>query len=313
MSASRPANHRHLHYFWTVVREGTVTAAADVLHVSQSAVSAQIRKLERSLGCDLFDRSGRRLSLTRAGKVVLEYADEIFRLDSEMRDTLRGGLKGRPLQFTVGLSATIPNLVAFHLLGPVFELPGPVRVVIREKRTDQLLAELATHGVDMVLADMPVPPNVSVKAFNHPLGASPVEILAPPLLAHRVRRGFPKSLDGEPFLLPTEGYTLRRSLEDWFAREGIRPANFAEIEDNDLINVFAEAGAAMFAAPTVILPDIQVRYAVEAVGRAEGLYERYYAITSHRRLHHPAVAAITENARTELAEIMEGPDTANLV
>ncbi|MFQ5537271.1 MAG: LysR family transcriptional regulator [Gemmatimonadota bacterium] len=308
MSRSRPVNYRHLYYFWMVVREGTVTAAADVLHVSQSAVSAQLRKLERSLGCDLFDRSGRRLSVTREGKVVYEYADEIFRLGSEMRDTLRGGLEGRPMQLTVGLSATIPNLVAFRLLEPAFELSDPVRVVVREQRTDQLLAELATHAVDMILADMPVPPNVSVKAFNHPLGASPVDILAPPLLAHRVREGFPGSLDGQPFLLPTEGYTLRRSLEDWFAREGVRPTIFAEIEDNDLINVFAEAGAAMFAAPTVIVPDIRVRYAVEVVGRARGIYERYYAITAHRRLRHPVAAAITENARAELAELMDAPE-----
>jgi LysR family transcriptional activator of nhaA len=312
VSGARPVNYRHLHYFWTVVREGTVTAAAESLHVSQSAVSVQLRKLERSLRCDLFDRSGRRLSLTREGKVVHEYAEEIFRLGSEMRDTLRGGLEGRPMQLNVGLSPTIPNLVALHLLGPAFELPDPVRVVVREQRTDQLLAELATHTVDMILADMPVPANVSVKAFNHPLGASPVEILAPPLLAHRIRGDFPRSIEGEPFLLPTEGYTLRRSLDDWFAREGVRPAIFAEIEDNDLINVFSEAGAAMFAAPTVIVPDIRVRYAVEVVGRAEGLYERYYAITSHRRLRHPAAAAITENARSELAELMEGPGKAPL-
>lgn len=298
-------NYRHLYYFWTVVREGTVTAAAETLHVSQSAVSVQLRKLERSLGCDLFDRSGRRLTLTGEGKVVHQYAEEIFRLGSELRDTLRGGLEGRPMHLTVGLSATIPNLVAFRLLGPAFDLADPVRLVVREQRTDQLLAELATHGVDMVLADMPVPANVSVKAFNHPLGASPVDILAPPLMAHRIRSDFPRSLDGAPFLLPTEGYTLRRSLEDWFAREGIRPAIFAEIEDNDLINVFAEAGAALFAAPTVIVPDIQVRYAVEVVGRARGLFERYYAITADRRLKHPAAAAITENARAELAELME--------
>ncbi len=296
----RPLNYRHLQYFWSVVREGGVTAAARAMHVSQSAVSSQIRKLEEALGHELFDRSGRSLVLTPEGRIVLEYADEIFRLGGELRDTVAGGLAGRPMRLTVGLSATIPNLVSFHLLEPAFELPDPVHLVVRESRTDELLAELATQSVDMVLADMPIPPNVSVRAFNHPLGSSPVDIFAPPLLAHRLRDGFPKSLDGEPFLLPSEGYTLRRSLEDWFVREGVTPRIFAEIEDNDLINVFAEAGAGLFAAPAVISGDIRVRYAVEVVGRAAGIAERYYAITADRRLKHPVVAAITEGARSEL-------------
>ncbi|MFO8175148.1 MAG: LysR family transcriptional regulator [Longimicrobiales bacterium] len=295
-------NYRHLRYFWSVVREGGVTAAARALNVSQSAVSAQIRKLEAALGHSLFDRSGRSLVLSAEGKVAYQYADEIFSLGRELQDTLVGGLKGRPLRVTVGLSATVPNLIAYHFLEPAFGLADPVSMVMREKSTDLLLADLATGSVDMVLSDMPVPPDVSVRAFNHPLGSSQVDILAPPLLAHRLREGFPASLNGEPFLLPTDGYTLRRSLQEWFLRQHIQPRVFAEIEDNDLINVFAEGGAGMFAAPRVITADIQVRYAVEVVGEAEGVLERFYAITAHRHLEHPVVAAITKAARIELAE-----------
>jgi len=299
----RPLNYRHLFYFWSIAREGGVSAAARKLHVSQSALSVQLKKLERSLGHDLFDRGGRSLSLTPEGALVLEYAEEIFRLGAELTDTLSGRWEGRPMRLTVGLSATIPNLVALHLLEPVFAMSDPVRLVVRENRTDRLLAELATQRVDMVLADMPIPINVNVRAFNHPLGASPVDILAPPELAHRLRACFPSSIDGESFLLPAQGYTLRRSLEEWFAREGVRPRIFAEIEDNDLINVMAEEGAGMMAAPAVISADMRVRYALEVVGRAEGLFERYYAITAHRRFQHPAAAAITEHARIELASM----------
>ncbi|HSR43452.1 MAG TPA: LysR family transcriptional regulator, partial [Longimicrobiales bacterium] len=293
-------NYRHLLYFQAVAHEGSVTAAAELLHVSQPSVSAQVRKLERALGYDLFDRSGRSMTLTHEGKVVLEYADEIFRLGRELQETIRGRLEGRPMRLVVGLAATIPNLVAFHLLDPAFGLDDPVRLVVRESRTDRLLADLATHDVDLVLADMPIPPSVSVQAFNHPLGSSPVDIFGPPLLCHRVRAGFPGSLDGQPFLLPAEGYALRRSLEDWFARHGIQPLIVAEVEDNDLIHVLAEAGAGMFAAPSIIHDDIRVRYAVERVGRAEGIEETFYAITADRRLKHPAVVAITEEARDEL-------------
>lgn len=296
-------NYHHLRYFWAVAREGGVTAAADALHVSQPAISAQIRKLETALGHELFDRSGRSLTLTPEGKIVFEYADEIFHLGEELLDTVKGRMEGRPMRLVVGVASTIPNLVSFHLLEPAFALDGPVRIVVRENRTDRLLAQLATHEVDLVLADMPIPPDVSVRGYAHALGSSPVDVLGPPLLAHRLREGFPGSLDGEGFLLPTEGYTLRRSLDDWFADSGIRPRVAAEIEDTDLLNVFAEAGAGLFAAPAVIADDIRIRYAVEVVGRAPGVREDFYAITPERKIEHPAIAAITEGAREELAAL----------
>jgi LysR family transcriptional activator of nhaA len=296
-----PLNYRHLEYFRAVAHEGGVRAAAAVLHVSQPSISAQIKKLEKALGYDLFDRSGRSLTLTPEGRVVLEYADEIFRLGRELEDTVRGRLEGRPLRLAVGLAGTIPNLVALHLLEPAFGLEDPVRLILREKPTDRLLADLATQDLDLVLADLPIPPQVSVRAFEHPLGETPVDIYGPPLLAHRIREGFPQSLDGEPFLLPVEGYALRRSLDSWFDANGIHPRVVAEIEDNDLMNVLSESGAGFFAAPAIIHDDIMVRYAVERVGRAEGLSERFYAITTDRRIKHPAVAAITEAARLELS------------
>lgn len=296
-------NYHHLRYFWAVAREGSVTAAAAALHVSQPAVSAQIRKLETALGHELFDRSGRALSLTPEGKIVFEYADEIFHLGEELLDTVKGRMEGRPMRLVVGVASTIPNLVSFHLLEPAFALDDPVRIVVRENRTDRLLAQLATHEVDLVLADMPIPPDVSVRGYAHALGSSPVDILGPPLLAHRLREGFPESLDGQGFLLPTEGYTLRRSLDDWFTDSGIRPRVAAEIEDTDLLNVFAEAGAGLFAAPSVIADDIRIRYAVEIVGRAPDVREDFYAITPERKIEHPAIAAITEGAREELAAL----------
>lgn len=293
-------NYRHLEYFWHVAREGGVTAAAEVLHVSQPSISAQLKKLERALGYALFHRDGRSLTLTHEGRIVFDYADEIFRLGEELQGTIQGRLAGRPMRLEVGVSATVPNLVAFHLLQPAFELGDPVRVVVRESRADHLLAALAAHDLDLVLSDTPIPPSASVRAFHHKLGSSPVDILGPPLVAHRLREGFPNSLDGEPFILPARGYTLRRSLDEWFAARGIRPRVFAEIENNDLTNVFAEGGAGMFAAPAVITADIRIRYAVEVVGRAEGIGEDFYAITAERRLEHPAVVAITEGARADL-------------
>ena len=294
-------NYHHLRYFWATARHGSVTGAALALDVRQPTVSAQIRKLEQSLGHELFDRTGRTLSLTHEGRVVFDYAQEIFRLGEELVDTVSGPFEGRPMRLVVGVASTIPNLVSFHLLEPAFGFEDPVRIVVRENRTDRLLAELATHDLDLVLADMPIPANVSVRAHAHPLGRSPVDIFGPPLLVHRLRDGFPQSLEGQPFLLPTEGYTLRRSLDDWFSESGIRPRVAAEIEDTDLVNAFGEAGAGLFAAPSIISDDIRIRYAVEVLGRAPGVYEDFYAITAaERRSEHPVVAAITEGARREL-------------
>jgi len=281
-----------------------------MLHVSQPSVSVQIQKLEGALGHRLFDRSGRAVELTPEGRVVLDYADEIFRLMRELEETVRGRLGGRPVRLVVGLSATVPNLVAFHLLNPAFTVEGPVRLVLREESTDRLLAELSAHAVDLVLADLPIPQNVSVKGFNHPLGSSPIDIFGPPLLAHRASEDFPRSLDGLPFLLPGEGNALRRSVDEWFARNSIQPRIVAEVEDIDLINVLAEAGAGMFAAPAMIGEDLRVRFAVERIGRAHGIRQEFFAITVDRRLRHPAVMAITESARRELATAMaeEAPE-----
>lgn len=282
-----------------------MTDAARRLHVSQPSISAQIRKLERAIGHPLFDRRGRTLSLTPEGQIVLDYADEIFRLGQELQDTIHGELPGRPIPLTVGVAHSIPKLIAFHLLEPAFELDDPVHLVIREERTDRLLADLAGQDLDLVIADAPIPPTVSVRAYNHLLGQSRVEIFGAPELARRARRDFPLGMDGMPFLLPSEGFTLRRSLLDWFSRAKIRPVPVAEIEDGALIKDFAEAGVGLFAAPTVVGPEIREKYRVEPVGPAGTVTERFYAITTGRRLSHPAAVAIAEQAQARVFHRMQ--------
>jgi LysR family transcriptional regulator, transcriptional activator of nhaA len=230
----------------------------------------------------------------------MEYADDIFSLGRELSDTLKGRLEGRPLRLVVGITDSIPKLVAFHLLQPAFDIPDPVRFVVREDRPDQLLAQLATHDLDLVLSDMPIPPHISVQAFNHLLGESPIGIFGRADLAAPLRDGFPASLDGAPFLLHADGYPLRRSLDDWFAAQRIQPVPVAEFADSALIRVFAEAGKGLFAAPTVIADEICDKFGVLLIGTATGIRERYYAITGERRIKHPAVAAISEAARARL-------------
>jgi LysR family transcriptional activator of nhaA len=234
------------------------------------------------------------------GRVVYRYADEIFSLGRELTDTLRGRPTTRPARLAVGISDAVPKLVTHRLLEAALRLREPVRLVLREGKTDDLLAALAVQAFDLVIADAPLGPHLKVRAFNHLLGESGVTFLATPALARAHRRRFPKSLDGAPMVLPTENTALRRALEQWFEQVGVRPSIVAEIEDSALMKVFGQHGAGIFPAPEVLAAEVRRQYRVEAVGSAAEVRERFYAISVERRIKHPAVAAITARAQREL-------------
>jgi LysR family transcriptional activator of nhaA len=294
-------NLQHLLYFWTVAREGTIARATAVLHVTQPTISGQLRVLERAIGQKLFTRRGRTLALTDAGEMVYRYAEEIFTLGTELVETLNGRPSaGRPARFVVGISDSLPKLTTYRLLEPALSLATPLHYVFRIDKSERLLADLAVHAVDLVLSDTPVAPTVKVRAYNHLLGESGVTVFGTPALARRHRRGFPESLDGAPFVIQTPNTALRRSLDDWFARAGIRPSLACEVEDVALLQVLGQAGMGLFAAPTVVEGDIRRRYGVAVVGRLDDVRERFYAISVERRVTHPAVLAMQQGARARL-------------
>jgi len=293
-------NYHHLLYFSVVAREGSITRASEQLSLTQATISAQIRSLEEVLGEKLFSRVGRNLMLTEMGRMVFRYADEIFTLGRELMDTLKGRPTGRPVRLVVGVADALPKLIAYRLLEPAFKLPEPIRLICWEGKHNHLVAQLAVHEIDLVLTDAPIGSTVKVRAFNHLLGESGVTIFAPAPLAAKYRRGFPRSLNGAPFLLPTDNTTLRRSLDQWFEAEGIRPTVIGEFEDSALLKVFAQSGAGLFAAPSVIEAEVRRQYSVQTVGRVEAMRERFYAISVERKLKNPAVVAISEAARQKL-------------
>lgn len=293
-------NYHHLLYFWTVAREGSLVAAGKALKLSHPTLSAQIRALEGRLDEKLFTRAGRGLVLTEMGRVVYRYADEIFSLGREMLDTVNGRSGGRPLRLDVGVADVVPKLVVRRLLQPALGGPEPVRLVCHEGRYEKLLADLTLHTLDLVIADAPLPPGSGVRAFHHLLGETGVSFFATKPLAARHRRGFPRSLDGAPLLLPLEGSPLRRSLNQWFDRHGVAPRVVAEFEDSALLKVFGTDGVGIFPAPTVLEADVARQYGVQVVGRAPEVRERFYAISVERKLKNPAVVAISEAARHDL-------------
>lgn len=293
-------NYHHLLYFWVVAREGSIVKATEVLNLTQPTISAQIQSLEESLGEKLFDRVGRRLILTEAGRTAYRYAEEIFGLGRELRDTLRGRPTGRPSRFRVGVADVVSKLIAYRILRPAFELAEPVEIVLREDHPQDLLAQLAVHELDLVIADAPIAAGLKVRAFHHLLGESGVSFFAVPKLAAALKKDFPRSLEGAPVLLPAVATELRRGLDLWLDRLDLRPRVVGEFDDSALMKVFGHAGIGAFPASTVIEKEICEQHGVKVVGRVDEIRERYYAISSERKLTHPAVVAITEGARSSV-------------
>jgi len=296
-------NYHHLLYFWTVAREGTIARASLELHLAQPTISGQIRALEDQLGEKLFQRSGRNLVLTDMGRVVYRYADDIFSIGRELMDTLRDRPTGRPMRFQVGVADEVTKIIAYRLLEPALRLPVPIQIVCRDGAPERLLTDLATHSLDLVLADTPVSPSIKVKVFSHALGETPVTVFGTAKLAAPRRKHFPRSLDGAPFLVPTGGKTLRRTLDQFFEQQQIRPRIVAELDDSALLTTFGQAGAGLFVAPTVLEKEVMRQFGVTVVGRLDAVRERYFAISVERRLKHPAVVAISEAANEMLGTV----------
>jgi LysR family transcriptional activator of nhaA len=291
-------NYHHLLYFWTAAREGSIVRASEKLRLAQPTVSGQIRKLEEALDLRLFERVGRGLVLTDAGRQIYRYAEEIFTLGQEVLDTARGYRAGRPLRLVVGVTDVLPKLVAYRLIAPALREIEDVELVCVEGPPERLLAELAIFGVDLVLSDAPFSRQIRVRAYNHLLGRCPISFFGTAEFARKYRRDFPRSLDGAPMLLPSASAAIRPLLERWFESLEIRPLVRGEFHDSALMKVFGQAGSGLFCAPTVIEDEVKQQYRVKLIGRTEEVQESFYAISVQRKIKHPAVLAISAAARS---------------
>lgn len=300
-------NYHHLHYFWLVAREGSLSRAAAHLRLAPSTVSAQVKALEEVLGSPLFARQGRRLVLTPTGRLVAAYADEIFGLGRELVDAVRhGSTDDRALRLRVGVASIVPRLVAWRLLSPALEVEGrPVHLSCRVDSPEVLVADLALHRLDLVLADAPVGLAREVSADSRLLGHSGVTVLGTPALAARFGAGFPTSLEGAPMLLPDAATTLRGGIEAFLLQRGLAPQVVAEFSDSALMKAFGRRGAGLFPVPTLVRDEVVATYGVVPLGELEGVVERLYALTMPRRQPHPAVQVVIAAAEAGLEH--EGP------
>jgi len=284
-------NLKHLRYFWVVASEGSITRASEILHLTPQTISGQLRMLEESIGNKLFQKSGRNLVLSDIGQTVFSYADEMFSLENELQDMLEGRPNSQNLTFNVGVAMVVPKLIAYRVLEPVMDMQENVKLICHEAPLVDLLASLSVHKLDLVLADAPISPTLNVKAYNHLLGESGISFFARSEDVKKYRRNFPDSLDGAPMLMPTNSSSLRRALDQWLEREGIKPQIVAEFEDRALMKAFGEAGTGVFTSPTAVEDDVVAKYGVRVIARTDDLQERFYAISAERRIKHPAVAA----------------------
>lgn len=295
-------NYHHLRYFWVVAKEGGLRKAADKLHVSQPTISAQVAALEGVLEEKLFRRGGRALALTEAGHRVLSYAEEIFSLGQELIDAARQQPTKRSLRVHIGITDSLPKLLSYEIIKPIFKLEQTVQALCREGKAADLLGQLAAYRLDIVLADESAPSSLPIKVFNHLLGECGVTFCAEPKLAATLKRKFPKSLNGAPVLLPASNAALRQSLEKWFQAGEIRPRVVAEFDDAALMKVAAVDGLGFFALPTLVAKEAVARYGFQIIGRTEDCRQQFYAISAERKLTHPAVLAITSQARAAFSD-----------
>lgn len=293
-------NYKHLRYFWTVAKAGGIARACERLHLTPQTISGQLSAFEQALGHKLFARTGRRLELTETGRLVLGYADEMFTVGAELEEALRHKGGSLPLLFKVGIADSVPKSLAYRLLEPAVALPDPLRMVCREGKLASLLADLAIHRLDLVIADGPMPASMSIRGFNHLLGECGLTFFATPALARRHSARFPRCLDGAPLLLPGEEAAVRPGLMQWFESIAVRPRIVGEFDDGALLKAFGKAGTGIFAVPSAIAEEVRRQYGVRTLGRTDAVTERFYAISVERRLTHPAVVAISSAARTTL-------------
>ena len=295
-------NFKHLRYFWMVAKSGSIARASEQLHLSPQSISGQLAELESSLGVQLFRRVGRGLEMTEMGRHIYGYADEIFALGNELMDAVLSQSTRKSIPFRIGIADSVPKTVAHRVIEPVMHIEGSIRLMCREGKLSALLAEMAIHHLDMVIADRPMSSTLNIRAYSHLLGESPLCILgAKPMIASLSIEPFPNNLDQAPFLLPGEDVAIHSRLLQWFETQHIYPRIVGEFDDSALMKLFGQTGAGLFVAPAAMSAYVQERYQVVEIGRIDSIHEQLYAITAERRMTHPAALAVSETTKKVFA------------
>lgn len=293
-------NYHHLYYFLVIVREGGLAAAARKLRLSHSTLSSQLRALERHFGAPLFERAAGRLVLTPFGVDAASYAEDIFRLGRELNDVARGKVSPGRQMLRVGVVASLPKTLVQQLLSPALDRGGIATVQVIQQSLPVLMEGLAAGRFHLLIADEVPPAAASLKLHGHAIGETDILLYASAGIAAALKGGFPASLEQAPFVLPPATLALRRKLDDWFLDQRVQVDVKAEVEDAGLLRAFGSAGRGVFPVRSALRAEVEDLHDVERLGRCQGVRERYFLLSTERRIKHPAVAALVEGARRGL-------------
>lgn len=289
-------NFNHLQYFYAVAKEGSVTRAAETLHVTPQTVSGQLATFEEYIGAPLFERYGKRLEPNSLGKIALRYADDIFNLGNELTRTLAEQDLGQVPNFNIGIVDAIPKVMAFEMVNDCFDLKDRFIIECHEGDLPSLLSDLSLNKLDLIISDQPLPIGISVRATSHYLGESGVTFFANKKESHKYQEGFPQSLHQAPFLMPGQNSAQRQNLISWFAESDITPKVIAEFEDSALLKFFGQIGRGVFCVSSSVERDVLEQFDVEVIGRTDSVSDRYYGIAPERKIKHPATDTVLEAA-----------------
>lgn len=291
-------NYHHLRLFRAIARDGSLTRASERVNLSQSALSTQLQKLEAQLGHALFARQGKRLVLTEAGRIALDYADTAFEAGDELVSTLAGRPRSSRQVLRVGAITTLSRNFQLEFLRPVLGR-ADVELVVRSGTMRELLAQLEAHAVDVVLANRAVRRDAGAALHSHLLDSQPVSLVGPPTDDAEPLR-FPADLRDRPVLLPSLDSDIRMAFDRALELAGIRPVILAEADDMAMLRLLArESGALTLVPPIVVRDELATRQLVERC-RIPNLSEDFYAVVQSRRFPNPLVG--------ELIELKQSPD-----
>lgn len=288
-------NFHHLRLFRAIAHESGLTRAAERLNLSQSALSVQLRKLEEQLGHRLFERRGKRLILTEAGRITLDHADAIFQAGDELVGTLTGGGGAERTVLRVGALTTLSRNFQLEFLRPLMRR-GDVELVVRSGTLRDLLAQLEVHVLDVVLANAPVRRDSRTMLHSHRLDEQPVSIVGRPR-PDQVAFRFPRDLIDQPLLLPSLDSEIRQALDHLLALAGVRPIIRAEVDDMAMLRLLAREMDAMTMTPTIVVRDELRSGVLVEHCRVPDLYETFYAIIATRRFPNPLVGELLARAK----------------
>lgn len=297
-------NFHHLHYFWAVAKEGNLTRAAAHLHVSQSALSAQIRQLEEQLGQPLFARVGRGLQLTEAGQLAMGYAESIFTAGAELTALLREGRRDERQVLRIGAMATLSRNFQENFLRPLLERED-VELVLHSGSLVDLLARLRVHTLDLVLSNQRVHASSEDPWRCQRLARQPVSLVGKPRPKRKAFR-YPEELSEVPLLLPGRDNDIRAGFDLLCERLGIRYRLRAEVDDMALLRLLARDSDSVALLPTVVVQDELRNGRLVEYSVVPDLHESFYAISVQRHFTPPLLKSLLRQSEAEILGTLDG-------